>query len=64
MVPGRRSHLFSHVVGCVVVWCEVFAHGWTAGLIFFHMLLVVWWFGVRCLHLLVDLCEVSAEVLG
>ena len=27
MVPGRRSHLFSHVAGCVVVWCEVFAHG-------------------------------------
>jgi hypothetical protein len=24
-------------------------HG--AGLIFFHMLLVVWWFSVRCLHL-------------
>jgi hypothetical protein len=22
-----------------------------AGLIFFHMLLVVWWFGERCLHL-------------
>jgi hypothetical protein len=22
-----------------------------AGLIFFHMLLVVWWFGVRCLHM-------------
>jgi hypothetical protein len=35
-----------------------------AGLIFFYMLLVLWWFGLRCLHLLVDLCEVSAEVLG
>jgi len=31
-----------------------------AGLIFFHMLLVLW----LCLHLLVDLCEVSAEVCG
>ena len=43
----------------------MFAHGslagQEAGLIFFHMLLVVWWFGVGCLHLLVDLCEVSAE---
>ena len=25
--------------------------GQEAGLIFFHMLLVVWWFGVRCLHM-------------
>jgi len=48
---GCRSHLFSHIAGCVVVWCEVFAHGWTAGLIFFHMLLVAWWFAVRCLHM-------------
>jgi len=67
-VSGCRSHLFSHVLGCVVFWCEVFAHGslagQEAGLIFFHMLLVLWWFGVRCLHLLVDLCEVSAEVCG
>jgi len=22
---GCRSHLFSHVLGCVVFWCEVFA---------------------------------------
>jgi hypothetical protein len=73
MVPGRRSHLFSHVVGCVVVWCEVFAHGWTAGLIFFHMLLVVWWFGVagRRSHLfshvagcVVVWCEVFALFVG
>jgi len=34
------------------------------GLTFFHMCLVVWCFGVTCLHLLVDLCEVSAEVCG
>jgi hypothetical protein len=38
--------------------------GQEAGLIFFHMLLVVWCFGVRCLHLLGGLCEVGAEVLG
>ena len=65
-MAGRRSHLFSHIAGCEVVWCKVFAHGslvgQEAGLIFFHMFLVVWWFGVRCLHLLGDLCEVSAEV--
>ena len=65
---GGRSHLFSHVADCVVFWCEVFAHGslagQEAGLTFFHMCLVVWCFGVRCLHLLVDLCEVSAEVCG
>ncbi len=23
--PGCRSHLFSHVLGCVAFWCEVFA---------------------------------------
>ena len=34
MVTGRaatggRSHLFSHVAGCVAVWCIVFAlSGW------------------------------------
>jgi hypothetical protein len=54
-VLDGRSHLFSHVIGCVIVWCEVFAHGslagQEAGLTFFHMLVVVWWFGVRCLHL-------------
>jgi hypothetical protein len=22
---GSRSHLFSHVLGCVAFWCEVFA---------------------------------------
>jgi hypothetical protein len=25
MQLGCRSHLFSHVTGCVVVWCEMFA---------------------------------------
>ena len=26
---GGRSHLFSHVAGCVVFWCEMFAlNGW------------------------------------
>jgi len=33
-----------------------------AGLIFFHMLLVLWWFGVRCLQLarLLDRPQVSS----
>ncbi|MDD4753181.1 MAG: hypothetical protein PHT78_08050, partial [Desulfitobacteriaceae bacterium] len=35
-----------------------------AGLTFFHMLLVVWWFGVRCLHLQIVCDGFSAEVRG
>ncbi|MFA7180952.1 MAG: hypothetical protein WC077_07365, partial [Bacteroidales bacterium] len=63
---GGRSHLFSHVAGFVAFWCEVFAHGslagQEAGLIFFHMLLVLWLFCVRCLHLLFVFSGFSAEV--
>ena len=43
-------------------WLLVSGHaGRAAGLIFFHMLLVLWWFGVRCLHMarLLDRRQVS-----
>ena len=38
--------------------------GQEAGLTFFHMLLVVWWFGVGCLHLQIVCDGFSAEVRG
>jgi hypothetical protein len=52
--------------GCVnlVYLCGKNKKQHVAGLTFFHMLLVVWCFGVGCLHLQIVCDGFSAEVRG
>jgi hypothetical protein len=62
LLPGSRGPSAGSVPG--ITLCPRITQHKTAGLIFFHILLVVWCFAVRCLHILGGLCEVSAEVRG